>query len=105
MVGDGGLKFPGADLQVQAFLRDKSRAPGHFLSGAKEVLREREKPAPGKGKEAPAIDPNTRAAVLELERALGTRVRIVGNPKRGKIEIRYFSPEDLQRIYERIVRQ
>jgi len=64
-----------------------------------------EKPAPGKGKEAPAIDPNTRAAVLELERALGTRVRIVGNPKRGKIEIRYFSPEDLQRIYERIVRQ
>ena len=63
-----------------------------------------EKPAPGKG-EAPAIDPNTRAAVLELERALGTRVKIVGNPKRGKIEIRYFSSEDLHRIYQWIVRQ
>jgi ParB family chromosome partitioning protein len=62
-------------------------------------------PEPGKGPDGPAIDPNTRAAVLELERALGTRVKIVGNPKRGKIEIKYFSSDDLHRIYQWIVRQ
>lgn len=50
------------------------------------------------------LDPNTRAAVLELERTLGTRVRILGNEKRGRIEIRYFSAQDLNRIYEWIIR-
>ena len=54
-------------------------------------------------KAEPPVDPNLRAAVLELERALGTRVRVVGGEKRGKIEISYFSPEDLNRIYEKIM--
>lgn len=51
------------------------------------------------------LDPNTRAAIVELERTLGTRVRIVGDEKRGRIEISYFSSEDLNRIYEWIVRR
>ena len=54
-------------------------------------------------KPEPAIDPNIRAAVIELERALGTRVRVVGSEKRGKIEISYFSAEDLGRIYDQII--
>lgn len=49
------------------------------------------------------VDPNLRAAVLELERALGTRVKVVGSDRRGKIEISYFSSEDLNRIYDRIM--
>ena len=36
-------------------------------------------------------------------RTLGTRVRITGNGKRGKIEVSYFSAEDLNRIYELMV--
>jgi ParB family chromosome partitioning protein len=51
------------------------------------------------------LDPNIRSAILEMERALGTRVKIVGDPKRGKIEVSYFSEEDLNRIYEFIVRR
>ena len=62
------------------------------------------KSEPDRAKAAPAVDPNTRAAVLELERALGTRVKIAGSAKRGKIEISYFSAEDLNRIYQWIVR-
>jgi ParB family chromosome partitioning protein len=50
------------------------------------------------------LDPNVRAAVLELERTLGTRVRIVGDAQRGRIEIKYYSAEDLNRIFECIVR-
>lgn len=50
-------------------------------------------------------DPNVKAAVQEMERALGTRVRILEKAKkRGKIEIEYYSPEDLDRIYDVIVR-
>jgi ParB family chromosome partitioning protein len=49
------------------------------------------------------VDPNVRAAITEMERALGTKVRIVekGSGK-GKIEIEYYSSEDLDRIYSMI---
>ena len=50
-------------------------------------------------------DPNVRAATEELERLLGTRVRIVEtNEKRGRIEIEYYSPEELDRLYQFIVK-
>ncbi len=49
-------------------------------------------------------DPNVRAAAEEMERALGTRVRIVEkSPQRGRIEIEYYSQEELDRIYNQIV--
>ena len=56
-------------------------------------------------KSSARMDPNVRAAVLELERALGTRVKIIGNAQKGKIEIRYFSAEDLSRLYDWIMRR
>jgi ParB family chromosome partitioning protein len=50
--------------------------------------------------EAALEDPNVKAAVEELERVLGTRVRIVArDEQRGRIEIEYYSGEDLQRIW------
>ena len=64
------------------------------------------KPAKKPGaSEAPKLDANLRAAVLEMERTLGTRVKLQGDEKRGKIEISYFSAEDLNRIYEWIVKR
>ena len=53
----------------------------------------------------PPVDPNVRAAAQELERTLGTRVKIRGDGQRGAIEISYFSAEDLNRIYDLIVRR
>jgi ParB family chromosome partitioning protein len=50
------------------------------------------------------VDPNVKAAIQELERVLGTRVRITGKPEqRGRIEIEYYSGDDLHRIYSVIV--
>ena len=60
---------------------------------------------PQKTPSKPPVDPNVRAAALELERTLGTRVKILGDGRRGKIEISYFSAQDLNRIYDLIVRQ
>lgn len=48
-------------------------------------------------------DPNVRSAIVELERRLGTRVRISGDGHRGSIQISYFSAEDLDRIYNTIM--
>jgi ParB family chromosome partitioning protein len=46
-------------------------------------------------------DPNVVAAVQELENALGTRVRIIEKTdQKGRIEIEYFSQEELHRIYD-----
>lgn len=53
-----------------------------------------------------SVDPNVAAAVRALEQALGTRVRVVdrGN-NRGRLEIEYYSMDDLDRIYSVIVRE
>jgi ParB family chromosome partitioning protein len=50
------------------------------------------------------LDPNVRAALEHLERVLGTRVRIVEHGTHGKIEIEYYSQEDLHRLYEHLTR-
>ena len=54
-------------------------------------------------KKEKALDPNVRAAVEEMERALGTRVRIVElSEQRGRIEIEYYSQTDLDRLFQQI---
>jgi ParB family chromosome partitioning protein len=45
-------------------------------------------------------DSNVAALEDELRRLLGTRVRIVRGKKRGKIEIEYYSREDMERILD-----
>lgn len=53
---------------------------------------------------SPPADPNVAAAVRELEAVLGTRVRITAqSADRGRIEIEYYSFEDLDRIFNLIV--
>jgi hypothetical protein len=50
------------------------------------------------------IDANVRAAIDEMSAALGTKVRLIPGAKNaGRLEIEYYSSDDLQRIYEVIV--
>jgi ParB family chromosome partitioning protein len=51
-------------------------------------------------RQVPLIDPDLRAVVEELQRSLGTRVRLIPKARsvRGKIEIEYYSVPDLERI-------
>ncbi len=57
-------------------------------------------------REAPAVDPDLRSLVEELQRSLGTRVRLLPKARstRGKIEIEYYSLADLERIIQTIRR-
>ncbi len=45
-------------------------------------------------------DPEWNPLVEELQRVLGTKVKIVGRGKRGRIEIEFYSPEELERILD-----
>jgi ParB family transcriptional regulator, chromosome partitioning protein len=46
------------------------------------------------------VDPNVRAAQMEMERILGVRVRIKDRNGRGKIVIEYASVDDYDRVIE-----
>ena len=50
----------------------------------------------------PESDADLRAVEEELVKALGTKVTITGNRKKGTIKISYFSLDDLNRIYGKI---
>jgi ParB family chromosome partitioning protein len=65
-----------------------------------------EAPKPQEKRVPKPIDPNVRAALDEMAMALGTKVKLV--PKSagaGKIEIEYYSQDDLDRIYSAIVKE
>ena len=57
-------------------------------------------------RQVPLIDPDLRSVVEELQRLLGTRVRLLPKARsaRGKIEIEYYSLPDLDRIIQTIKR-
>jgi ParB family chromosome partitioning protein len=58
-------------------------------------------PAPGvpqKKKSARSVDPNVRAAQMELERLLGMRVRIRDRKGKGRIVIEYSTVDDYERV-------
>lgn len=94
-----------ADPEQQRQLGNQAAAEGLSVRQVERSVQNLNEPRdPGSPKEPPKLDPNVKAAVDELERVLGTRVRIVEkSPKRGRIEIDYFTQEDLDRIYELIV--
>jgi ParB family chromosome partitioning protein len=61
-------------------------------------------PEPAEPKKAKQVDVHTRAALEDMAMALGTKVKIIQRTNHsGRLEIEYYSNEDLQRIYEVIV--
>lgn len=101
------LTLPGEEQQRS--VAEKAAAQGMSTRQVEALVRgmtDARSNRPGtSGRSGPANDdPNVRAAVDELERVLGTRVRIVAaSEDHGKIEIEYFSQDELQRIYSLIV--
>jgi len=98
------LGLPTAEQQIE--ISEKAAAQGLSVRQVEALVQEltSDRPRKERNKDA-AVDPNVRAAVDELERALGTRVRIVElSEQRGRIEIEYFSQAELDRLFQHIVR-
>jgi ParB family chromosome partitioning protein len=93
-----GLTTP--ELQTQ--VAEKAAAQGFSVRQVERLVKKVNEPRVPS--DDPLQDPNIKAAVGSLEAALGTRVRIVEkSDQRGRIEIEYYSQEELQRIYEWII--
>jgi ParB family chromosome partitioning protein len=54
--------------------------------------------------EAEVVDPNVKAAIHTLEQALGTKVTIQESRGRGRIELHFFSSDEMHRLYEGLMK-
>lgn len=88
------------DEELQRKLAEKIVAQGLSVRQVERMTKRLTEPRDPKAEEEEPIDPNVKAALDEMARVLGTRVRIVEKSNnRGRIEIEYYSQEDLDRIY------
>jgi ParB family chromosome partitioning protein len=76
-------------IEKELSVRDTEGLVRHLVEGSNR--------AP---KHPPHVDPNVAAAEEKLRLRFGTKVLIKKLGKGGKIEIYYFTSEDLERIYE-----
>ena len=96
------LGLPTPELQIQ--LAGRIAAEGLSVRQVERLVQRLTEPREPKALDQVEPDPNLKAAIEQLERVLGTRVRVVEkSAQRGRIEIDYYSTEDLQRIFEIIV--
>jgi ParB family transcriptional regulator, chromosome partitioning protein len=96
------LTLPTADLQRE--VAERSVAQGWSVRQMERTTQKMMEGRKPKSVDEVSADPNVKAAIQELERVLGTKVRIVEKAKqKGRIEIEYYSAEDLDRIYGAIV--
>jgi ParB family chromosome partitioning protein len=92
------------DPEAQLALAEKAAAHGMSVREVERRVRAQQEQPESEKSEPKPIDPNIAAALEEMERALGTRVRLVQRgASSGRIEIDYHSQEDIDRIYSRIV--
>jgi ParB family transcriptional regulator, chromosome partitioning protein len=96
------LGLPSEELQRQ--VAEKASAQGLSVRQVERLIQRMTESRETKSPDEVPIDPNVKAAIDELERVLGTRVRIQQkSDHRGRIEIEYYSTDDLDRIYTLIV--
>jgi len=96
------LALPTAELQRE--VAEKAVAQGWSVRQTERVTQKMIEGRKAKHVEEVDVDPNVKAAIRELEAKLGTKVRIVEKAKRGgRIEIEYYTHEDLDRIYGVII--
>ncbi len=92
-----------ATPEVQRQVADHATSQGLSVRQVERLVKRMTAPREPKPPED-GIDPNVKAAITELERVLGTRVKIAAkSDHRGRIEIEYYSPDDLDRIYSIII--
>jgi ParB family transcriptional regulator, chromosome partitioning protein len=95
------LALPNEDLQRQA--AERAVAQNWSVRQLERVTKRMMEGRQPKSVDEVELDPNVKAAIQEMERALGTKVRIIEGAKgKGKIEIEYYSADDLDRIYAAI---
>lgn len=90
-----------ADAATQQKIADECVRLGYSVRALESRIKNLDADKPQKAKKAqPALTPVLSDLEEGFRERLGTKVKIAGSEKRGKITIEYFSEDDLQRIYE-----
>ena len=96
------LSLPQAELQREVSVR--AVGGGWSVRQVEQTCARMTAGTTAKHVDEAKIDPNVKAAIQEMERKLGTRIHVKeGARGRGKLEIDYYSAEDLTRIYDAIM--
>ena len=99
--GHGRVLAGISDVGIIRKLADETLRLGYSV----RTLEERAKDVNGekpKKKDPPAISAALVAFEDAMRESVGTKVKVRGTEKNGRITIEYYSPEDLQRIYEQL---
>ncbi|MFA6378203.1 MAG: ParB/RepB/Spo0J family partition protein [Candidatus Omnitrophota bacterium] len=92
------------DKTRQSFLWKKTISKGLSVRELENIVKSEDSAQEGRRKPgAEKKDPYVVSVEEDLQRALGTKVRLVTKKKRGKIVIEYYSNDDLDRIIKVIV--
>jgi ParB family chromosome partitioning protein len=99
------LSLPTVELQRE--VAEKAVAQAWSVRQTERVTQKMTEGRQPKHVDEVKVDPNVKAAIDELQRVLGTRVKIIEKAKQkgGQIEIEYYSGDDLDRIYTAICGQ
>lgn len=89
------LSLPEADQQRT--LAQRIVRQGLSVRQVEQLVKQMQEPSAPVVK--PVVDPNVAAAIARLEECLGAPVRLVERGKKGRIEISYGSPAELDRLY------
>lgn len=111
MLGDGRLSMGHARTilglpteELQRNVAEKIVSQCLSVRATEKLVQSMTEPRELKEEAKVRIDPNVKAAEEELQRVLGTRVAIHRkNEKRGRIEIEYYSQDELHRIYQMLM--
>lgn len=96
----------GIPEELQREVAEKVVAQGLSVRQVENLTQRMTESRKAKSPKEISADPNVKAAIQALEQALSTKVRIVEKSNNsGRIEIDYYSAEDLDRIYTTIVEE
>jgi ParB family chromosome partitioning protein len=94
-----GLDDKRAQIRTREIILKKKLSVRQTEDLVKKYKRNSNKPQPMNG----SIPQDLRNLCDQFKGHLGTKVRISGSPEKGKIEISYFTQDDLERIAELVL--
>lgn len=86
------------DERVQKELALKTIEKKLSVRDLEQLIKTLNKAATHTQKEDKSLE--LKAFIEDMNKILATKVNVLGNDKKGRIIINYYSPEDLQRIYD-----
>jgi ParB family chromosome partitioning protein len=92
-----------SSARQQVELAERIAAEALSVREVERLIQRASKPLGGSPKAKPRPDVNVVDAEQRLQKALGTRVRIVTVGQGGRIELHFFSEEEMRRVYDLVL--